>query len=149
MKKFSFLLISMFILASCSNDDDNEIIDPAFLGEWELVRTTGQFEGSERTGEDMEWQESYTLRADGTFTKRRVRDGETTVAEGTYIINDDPQTISAHAIVHLTMVYQTENTIIATCYSDQLKEELYFPSKDLLKNTYHYCDGLELDYIKK
>ena len=146
MKVFLTLIVSILVFTSCNKDDD-EITDSNFIGEWDLVRTTGQFEGSERKGAEMEWQESYTLRADGTFTKERVRDNETSVAEGTYMVHHEGDW--QPGIAHISMVYEFENNIIATCYSDKLQEELYFETDELMISTWKQCDGLGLEYIKK
>lgn len=145
MKNLAILTASIFILFSCSKDD--EIADNQFLGEWELIRTTGQFEGSERTGEEMEWQESYTLRANGTFTKKRVRDDETSVAEGTFIVDLEPDSNSG--IAHIAMVYGSENNLVANCFSDKLQEDLFFETEELMVGTWEQCDGLGLEYAKK
>lgn len=145
MKKLVILSILVFIITSCTKDD--EITDSSFLGEWKLVKTTAPFDNSERTGMEMEWQESYTLREDGTFTKTRVRDNETLVAEGTFIIHQEPYHTSG--IAHIIIVYESENNIIATCYSDKIQEDLYFQTKNVMKSTWQHCDGLGLKYAKK
>ena len=146
MKNFIILIVSIFAFTSCSNDDD-EITHSHFIGEWNLVRTTGQFEGSESTGAEMEWQESYTLRADGTFTKTRLRDNETSVTGGTYTVHNDGDWHPG--IAHISMVYEAPNNLIATCYSDKLQEELYFETDELMVSTWKQCDGLGLEYAKK
>lgn len=148
MKNLAFLVLSLFILSSCSSDND-EIVKSKFLGEWELIRTTGQFEGSERTGAEMEWQETYILRENGTFSKTRIRDNETDVAEGTFIIHDEDYTHGQSGIAHISMVYTSENNLVATCYSDKLQEELIFITDELMESTWEQCDGLGLEYAKK
>lgn len=145
MKKFAILAVSYFIFISCTTDD--EITQSELLGEWELVRTTTPFEGSESTGEEMEWQESYTLRADNTFTKERVENDEMFVAEGTFVLHHEPYGNVGTA--HVTMSYESENNLIASCYSSQLQEKLYFESEELMVSTWNQCDGLGLEYAKK
>lgn len=147
MKNPAILVILIFILSSCSKDD--EIAENEFLGEWELVKTTGQFSGSERTGAEMDWQESYILRPNGTFTKKRVRENETYLAGGTYIIHHEENTYGQSGIASISMVYGFDNQIIATCYSDKLQEELYFSSDQLMESTWKQCDRLGLEYSKK
>jgi hypothetical protein len=148
MKKFLILALSIFWITSCSSDDDT-ITENNFLGEWELVKMTSSFGDEANTGAEMEWQESYVLKADGTFTKTRVRDNQTSVAQGTFTIDEDTDTFGLPAIALITMVYESANDIIATCYSDKLHEELYFETQDSMISTYEQCDGLGLEYAKK
>lgn len=145
MKKLVILPLLFLIITSCTKEE--EITDRSFLGEWKLEKTIASFDSSERTGAAMEWQESYTLREDGTFTKTRVRDNETLVAEGTFTIHNEPYHNSG--IAHIAIVYESENNIIATCYSDKFQEDLYFQTKDKMIGTWEHCDGLGLEYSKK
>ncbi|GHA40376.1 hypothetical protein GCM10007103_22320 [Salinimicrobium marinum] len=147
MKKFLFLAISIFIITSCNTDDDTPT-ETNFTGEWELVKTTSSIGDETKTGAEMEWQESYVLKADSTFTKTRVRDNKTSVAQGTFTINDNTEFYGLPAIASITMIYESENDIIATCYSDKLHEELYFDAKDVMISTYEQCDGLGLEYAR-
>ena len=144
MKKFAILAVSIFIFTSCSTDD--EITERDLPGEWQLVRTTTPSGDSER-GAEMDWQESYFLRADGTFTKERVWDGETSAAEGAFILHDEPYGNAGTA--HISMVYESQNDLIASCYTSQLKEKLYFESDELMVSSWEHCDGLGLEYAKK
>ncbi len=87
MKKFLILAVFIFVITSCDSDDDNPP-ETNYRGEWELVKTTSPIGGEAKTGAEMEWQESYALKADSTFTKTRVRDNKTSVAQGTFTINE-------------------------------------------------------------
>src|SRR5690606_33190757 len=104
-------------------------------GEWKLVRTSAL--GMVQTGAEMEWQETYLLRADGTFKKTRVRDGETLTAEGTYNIENVVPIQGDEIVARIAMVYPEANPIIATCYSDKLEEDLFFRTEDLMVSNWH------------
>lgn len=145
MKKLLFISALFLLLTSCSADDD--IKDISFTGEWKLVRTSAL--GMVQTGAEMEWQETYILRADGTFKKTRVRDGETITAEGTYRIENVVPTQDREIIARIAMVYPEGNPIIATCYSDKLEEDLFFRTEDLMVSNWQACDGLGLEYQRK
>lgn len=146
MKKLLFIPVLFLLFTSCSTDAD--INETSFLGEWKLVRTSAL--GMVQTGDDMEWQETYTLSADGTFKKTRVRDGETITAEGTYNIeNVVPSHQGGEIIARITMVYPEANAIIASCYSDKWEENLFFRTEDLMVSNWQACDGLGLEYQRK
>jgi hypothetical protein len=68
-----FLFLIACTLASCSKEFDSD----KFPQEWKLITmTTNQMiNPTVITGADMEWQETYTLKSDGTFTKSRNWDG--------------------------------------------------------------------------
>lgn len=95
----------------------------------------------------MEWQESYTFGTDGTSTKKRVRDDETSVSEGTFVLHHEPYGNPGTALISL--VYEFEDNLIASCYSSQLQEKLYFESEEFMVSTWEQCDGLGLEYVKK
>lgn len=152
MYKFAIFAVSILFFTSCTSDVEipqQPLTESDILGEWQLVRTFGQVPNSERTGDEMYWQESYTLRADGTFTKRRVQDGETFVAEGSFILENVNHSDGQPDHVHISMVYPSQNPLIGSCYSNSLKEELWFRTEEVLASTWHQCDGPGLEYEKK
>lgn len=103
---------------------------------------TSQIPNSERTGESMEWQEYYLLKSDGTFVKRRERDGIKYDASGKFQFI----TITDGTLLELT--HDTKNQIIGNCYSNQT-EQLYLKSADKLVGTWQMCDGPRLEYERK
>jgi len=68
MKKIVSILFIMSLIVSCSKDKELETITN-FSEYYELVKMTGSFSGSETTGSQMEWQETYILNTkEGTFS---------------------------------------------------------------------------------
>lgn len=68
---FIFLILSLSLVLSCSNDDDGEANpsnDP-IIGEWQLNRVI--FEGTEITLQACEDLETYIFEANGAFTIER------------------------------------------------------------------------------
>lgn len=152
MYKLAILAVSLLFLNSCTSDveiPNQQLTESDIMGEWHLVRTFGQIPNSERIGNEMHWQEFYTLRADGTFTKKRVQDGETFFAEGTYILNDYENAEGQSNDFLISMIYPSENALIGSCYMGSLKEELWFRTEEIMASTWHHCDGPGLEYEKK
>lgn len=145
MKKILCFLITIPFL-SCSAETNRPAVSEIF-GEWVLVKTWGQFPGSEQYGEEKPFQETYYLNEDGTFLKVRLMDGEELEATGTYDISETGSTIDHDgAGVFLEMQYEVENPLIASCSS--LIEYLYLTKYGKLRSTHEACDGLGLLYQK-
>jgi len=102
---------------------------------------SGSIPNSEALGADMEWQEFYLFKNDGTFTKSRVRNEVKTTFSGTYTIKNSPNTR------YLELTYPKDSELIGSCYGN-LKEELYFSASTTLSSTWRNCDGPGLDYEK-
>ena len=146
MKK---LLLILFILPflSCSVEAE-EPVNKNVVGDWVLVKTWGQFGGSDQTGSEMPFQETYHLKADGTFVKIRTQDGEALQVTGTYELAETGSTIDNDgAGVFLEFHHETENSILANC-TQTLIESLYLTTDGNLRSTYEACDGLGLLYDK-
>src|SRR5690606_23441548 len=124
MKNLLLLLAVVLSLSSCSSNDDNELGETSVIGEWKLIRMTGN--NMEWTGEDMSWQETYLSRDDGTFKKTRIAYKESVTAEGTYTIIEEAVTADSDIKLNLTMVFDTQSPIIASGYSASLKTEYLF-----------------------
>ncbi|OBX26110.1 hypothetical protein LX77_03889 [Gelidibacter algens] len=140
MKKLNILLVVLITFFSCSKDDQNSMKN--YQGKWKLTQMTGSIPNSETTGSEMEWQEFYLLNTDGTFKKSRERNGILTEISGTNkVVNSSNENL-------LEFIYASENEIIGTCYSDILKEEMYFQSKSILISNWEQCDGPGLKYEK-
>ena len=80
------------------------------------------------TGSEMEWQETYTLNSDGTFTKSRNRDGIITDASGTFVFKE----ISNEKYFELSFV--TGISILTSCTPG--KEMLWVKSQTKLLGTW-------------
>ena len=146
MKKF---LIVLFILPfiSCSTETDPSS-DPDLNGEWVLVKTWGQFAGSDQTGSDMPFQETYHLNADGTFLKIRVQDGEELEATGPYELLETGWTIDGDgAGVFIELQHESRTPLVANC-TQTSTENLYLTTEGKLRSTHEACDGLGVLYEK-
>jgi hypothetical protein len=135
MKKVFFLFISVWILNSCTKELDPD----KFPQTWRLISMFGQTPDSSSSGSDMEWQESYLLNSDGTFTKSRERNGVITKASGTFVFKD----LTDGKFLELS--YESNSTIIGSC-TPGLKEMLWVRSDKKMSGTWSYCDGPRLEY---
>ena len=135
MKKLLLLLVGVWILSSCTREFDLD----KFPQKWQLTSMFGQTPNSTTSGSDMEWQESYLLNSDGTFTKSRIRNGVLTEASGTFVFKDltDGK--------YLELSYESNSDIIGSCTSGQ-KETLWVRSEIKMSGTWSYCDGPGLEY---
>lgn len=107
---------------------------------WQLVRMSGSFANSATTGADMDWQESYALTAEGTFTKTRQEEGVEIQAVGTY------QVVELSDGPYFEFTYNERSTLIGNCTGD-LTELLAF-RENTLYGTWQACDGPGLEYKK-
>jgi hypothetical protein len=149
MKKVILLLALLTTIYSCSKETDDIVTKLEYTGKWELVKMTGSTIGSESTGSDMAWQETYVINEDETFAKTRVRGDSTTIASGTYALKDVEEISNmGPAIKDIELFYDMENNIIGNCSSNKKTEYLYFTSNNKLKSTWEACDGPGLEYIK-
>lgn len=140
---FYFLLVSLFVLISCSNDNDateskSLLLKNDYPQTWKLIKMTGSYKGSETVGEEMEWKENYVFMSDGTFVKTRIAEGESQSASGTYDYDETNQ--------NFLLEYEKMSNLVGTCDSEA-KEYLYF-DKDgkILLSNWWACDGPGLFY---
>lgn len=145
MKSIILICTILLTTVSCSKKEDPaKPIDFSagnFPQKWVLVKMTGNMQGSQTTGQDMEWQETYLLRADGSFTKTRITGSETLEAEGTY----EAKNSSGEELLVLT--FNEDSAIIGNCTGDN-KETLQLTSDATLQSSWFACDGPGLYYEK-
>ncbi|RKR15116.1 hypothetical protein CLV91_1198 [Maribacter vaceletii] len=140
MKSLIKYLFFTVLVTSCSNKE--EVKEPTLdvnSEKWELVKTTGNFMGSETTGEDMEWQEYYIFNSDATFFKSRDWDNAVKEASGKYAkeVLDGQE--------YLELVYSSGEELIGNCTGDN-KEQLFYKKGDVLRGNWGNCDGPILEY---
>jgi hypothetical protein len=135
MKNILFLFVSVWILNSCTKESNLD----KFPQTWKLTSMSGQTSNSSTSGSDMEWQETYILKSDGTFTKSRERNGVIIEASGNFVFKDltDGK--------YLELSYESNSTIIGSC-TPGLKETLWVRSESNMSGTWSYCDGPGLEY---
>lgn len=138
-----FVLASLFVILSCSENNDTIESEDLTLNDfpqaWKLMKMTGSFTGSESVGQEMEWQENYVFKSDGTFLKNRITGGESESASGSYIFDSEDQ--------DFVLNYDLINGIIGSCYSGGTKEYLYFnEDSKILLSEWWACDGPGLFY---
>ncbi|MGG6231121.1 hypothetical protein [Tenacibaculum sp. SDUM215027] len=142
MKKQILFLMIVGILFSCNKNNNGDNLETQVVGNWKLIQMTGSIPNSETTGTEMEWQETYQLNPNGTFLKSRNRDEVITKASGTYKIVDSSDG------KFLEFNFNDESEIIGSCYSN-LKEEMFFRSKNTFSSIWNACDGPGLKYKKE
>jgi hypothetical protein len=141
MKYLTTIVAAILTIFSSCTKDTEETITTDYNGKWKLVSMYGAMLNMGTTGAAMGWQEAYSFNNDGTFIKSRVENAIETTVSGTYI------TKNYQDGMHLELTYSNDNEIIGNCSGD-LKEELYFKSKNYLSNTWNACDGPVLEYQK-
>ncbi len=150
MKKLILLLALLTTIYSCTKETDDLADTIEYTGKWELVKITSSWEGSESTGSDMEWQETYDINEDKTFTKTRTRGDSTIIVSGTYTYTEEGLLDESESdfVIYIEFTHNTDNDIIGTCYSRSTTESLYFTSNNKLISTWNACDGPGLEYVK-
>lgn len=141
MKKGMLLFMIIGILFSCTKNDDG-ITETELFGNWKLIQMAGSIPNSGTTGSEMEWQETYILKSDGTFQKSRERNGVLMEVYGTYSVFNTAKG------QFLELFYTSENEIIGSCYSKNLKEVMSIQSENTFSSTWEACDGPGLLYKK-
>ncbi len=137
-----FIFASVLLLSSCSKTIDalesKDFSINNYPQTWKLIKMTGSQEGSESSGEEMEWQENYVFNSDGSFVKTRISTGELKSASGRYFFNEEIQSF--------ILDYGKSNPIIGSCGS-AVEESLYY-TKDskILQSNWWACDGPGLFY---
>jgi len=147
MKKlFLGLIVLSTALVSCNKDEDTEVKsesqpEAALLTQtWTLSKMYYAMGDREITGDDMEWQESYALFSDGTFTKERFVDGSVYIVNGTYTLVDETDKR------YLELVHDTDNQLIGNCTGDRTEILLMKEDDFAYHNSWVACDGPGLEY---
>lgn len=141
--KYSYLFLVLFLIQnSCSKNEElietQDFAVNEFPQKWKLMKMTGNFQDSEKTGEDMLYQENYFFKSDGTFVKTRIEDGKETSAEGQYIFQKEE--------LSFLLTHNSSNQLIGNCSNKNI-ENLYFDNNgDYLLSNWWACDGPGLYY---
>lgn len=149
MKTILLALSFIFILNSCTDNElpTDDVSQKTIIQQWKLYKMTGSYQGSETTGNEMAWQETYEFNADSTFSKTRVQNNETITASGTFTVSSEYSDIYQESKSGIILTYNEPNSIVASCNPD-VTEYLAFNSKeDILYNSWWWaCDGPGLFY---
>lgn len=142
--KFSYLLLAMTLfLTSCSKEEPGmEALGfsaTQFPQKWILVKMTGNsVETPAYTGENMYWQENYVFNADGSFLKTRIKNGESTTAEGNYTVSEEDQTFILN--------HHNRNPLIGNCNMGNTEYLSFDKNRVNLLSNWWACDGPGLFY---
>ena len=140
MKVSTYFFGLLILLFSCNKESEKSIYQD-YQGIWVLVKMSGNTPDSETTGQEMGWQESYTIINDGTFSKSREQNGIETQSAGSFnVVKSDEGT-------RLELTFASESDIIGSCLGDQ-KEVLFLQSPTVMTSTWNQCDGPGLEYEK-
>ncbi len=152
MRKTILALFIVLGLSSCSKQSQEkekalnlDLVLQELPQDWKLVKMSGMLVNSETTGNEMAWQESYSFSEDQGFIKTRTtNEGETLTAEGTFQIEENPETSEKFIV----LTYEEDNSIIGNC-SREAVEYLYYDKEDkMLLSNWWACDGPGLFYEK-
>ncbi|MHC0445274.1 hypothetical protein ACWA1F_07675 [Flavobacterium sp. 3-218] len=142
MKKIGLLIVMLFSLLSCSNDDSGDKATESYHGKWVLTKM-GSGNPAANSIDVMEWEESYTFNSNNTFSKTRKRDGKITTIVGTYIVTKTADQ------TQFELNYTAQSDIIGSCTSN-VKENLHIINTiGNLYSSWSICDGPLLVYEKK
>lgn len=139
MRSVVFYVLATFIFSACIDDVDN--VEERFPQQWNLVRMSDPNGHGFRTGNQLDWEEFYLLREDGSFLKSRLDDGVKTSVTGTYVFEEtEDETL-------IILTFDEENEIISSC-SAEPQETLIVANNNLLIGTWQACDGPLLEYFR-
>lgn len=144
MNRIIIIVLSVFLI-SCENNglnsqDEIEFQAEKFPQKWELVKMSGMVANEPPAeGNDMDWQESYVLKADGAFIKSRVSNEEAAIVTGLYKI------VKLEDGEYLKLSHESFSDIIGNC-TNSSEEYLRFESVNSLIGTWWACDGPGLFY---
>ncbi|MFD2828383.1 hypothetical protein ACFSYG_18035 [Leeuwenhoekiella polynyae] len=133
------LFLGLFVSCTDDNGTTADLVQQETSVELNLVKMSGQVRGSETTGDEMSWQETYTLGSGMRFKKVRKSDENTLISEGDFdivMINSDK---------YLKFVHDSDSELIGNCTGDKI-ELLKYTSSDSLESTWNACDGPGLQY---
>lgn len=160
--KYLFFLLMMFstLFSSCRPEKKTEISEDVtrpglsanemilshsekdFPQEWKLKSMGGMMKNSEKTGEEMEYQEIYRFLPDKTFSKKRIQKNVETKASGTFVI-----TRTGNGEEYFKLSYRDKNKLIENC--DGGKQELLIISNgNTIRGTANACDLPSKTYEK-
>ncbi|MCG9970955.1 hypothetical protein [Christiangramia crocea] len=140
------ILFSILLSFSCSRENEGLLTEDFSVNQypqtWKLFRMTGNMENHETNGEDMVWQEEYIFRSNGTVTKLREQDGETSDITGNYSLFNENERQG------ILIEYIEDSSLIGSCTGPE--ETLYFDEEDrVLYSNWWACDGPGLFYKRK
>lgn len=144
--KFLSLFLVAVLLVSCNDKEDETKTDSVtalqFANQkFDLVKMSGSMDGTESTGEHMDWQESYLFGFDDTFEKIREVDGKTITGKGLFKVTKR----NGDGLTYLELTYRTGASLAGSCEGAG-KELLFYKSASELASMWNACDGPSLDY---
>ncbi|MCH4824158.1 hypothetical protein ML462_13350 [Gramella lutea] len=142
--KLKFLFLLSFVILSCSKKSNEleaqDLSVNTFPQKWSLYKMTGSIQYSERTGDDLPYQEYYIFYRDKSFTKIRISDSNERSAVGFFEIQSN-----ADGVAYL-LNYSEESDLVDNCSNDK-KEYLYLDDQAItLISSWQACDGPGLFY---
>jgi len=146
MKKTLYLIVVLLLTAGCHEDD---LPTSEVVGEWKLIQSH-HYVGSTiiKEGDDLEWQEVYVFRSDGTFDKKRTSHAGSVTASGTYTTEDAPLYLSRLVTLLVKLTFTTGLNLAEGCSPGS--EEIDFSSHDgMLRNHSIGCENPILTYERK
>ena len=140
-------LLCCLIAFSCKEDDERP--RETVVGDWELVKSIGSYEGAVQEGDELEATEIYSFRPDGTFVKRREIDMAVSQGTGKYTVQEAETVDSSNAQFYLELIFESGDPVHGDCYTERAVEYLIVTWQGQLKNTWGACDGPTLFYEKR
>lgn len=140
-------LLLCFIAFSCSKDEGRP--RETVVGDWELVKSIGSYEGAVQEGDELEAAETYSFRSDGTFMKRRESDQTVSQGAGKYAVREAETEDSTNAQFYLELIFESGDRVHGDCYGEKAVEYLIVTWQGQLRNTWGACDGPTLFYEKR
>ncbi len=131
MKKIVLLIMFVFALVSCSNNDSNDTVAVTdYYGKWINIHNNKEV-----------WNDEYVFNKDNTFTRVKTVNGVTTNLSGTFEIftrDDRP---------NFQLTYSKPSNLLYSCSGIGGNSELLYIYNGYLENSGRMCD-YELTYKK-
>lgn len=151
MKKI-FILVILFIILSCDNNDDIQSNEQYINGKWNLTRIMNTSVGGSMPP-DINDTHFYQINKDGTFERISLKDDNSEELIGTYILTDENihygnEDNSIQKFIELS--YSSEAIFFNCGALDENKQLLILTSDYKLQNNLSgACDAENYEYTKE
>lgn len=127
---------------ACSDSDDavNVFDIDSFPQRWELTTMIGSIPGAVFEDDELLWQETITLKSDGSFIKVRLIDNKRLEGTGSFVFSEENNDM------YLTLEFDSETDLIESCSGEKITESFFMPTTNLLSGGSAPCDGPGLFY---
>lgn len=132
------VVFCLLLLNSCK---ESNVTTSSNSEAWKLVSMQSGMVAYSEKEETLTMSQTYTFKADETFTKTQTSEGKTLTGSGTFT------TAAAEDGIFYTLAYYQRNEIVGSC-AGRDSENLLLRTDGKLQNSWRMCDGPLLVYEK-